>query len=306
MIAIEGKPKPGDKRKLIRFSDRQKISFNVNGIVYRGLSSNFSLDGLFIRTNHSFPPDTLLDIIIYLPNDLTSHLKGKVVRASNETLLGVSGKARGYAENGIGIEIVEKDTLYLHFIRSFLSFEGRHIFRQLVFTEQEGKYQKIEAELQKKCHLFDVIAIVISEGSNQAGFRGKAWFEAKIKNNTDYVFMQPIVTFMTSTDNEHAQKGKCNRPPEIGTMLMSSSDNLSHWKPGETIIVDCEIDPSLEDVPMYELNFFDYLTKTPEFAVDLPMKINDYISTLWIGSPCIVADSTPVESTLREKYLMKE
>jgi len=306
MIAIEENRKLGDKRKLKRFSDRLKISFDVNGIVYRGLSSNFSLDGLFIRTNHSFPPDNMLDIIIYLPNDLTSHLKGKVVRTSNETLRAVSGNARGYAEKGIGIEIIEKDSLYLHFIRSFLSIEGRHIFRLLAFTEQGEKYQKIEAELQKRCHLFDVVAVVIGEESKQAGFIGKAWFEAKIKNNTDYVFKQPIVTFMTSKDNEHTQKGKGNRPPEIGTMLMSSSDNLSHWKPGETIILDGEIDPSLEDVPMYELNFFDYLTKTPEFAVDLPMRINEYISTLWIGSPCLVADSTPVESTLKEKYLMKE
>jgi len=306
MIAIEENRKLADKRKLKRFSDRLKISFDVNGMVYRGLSSNFSLDGLFIRTNHSFPPDILLDIIIYLPNDLTSHLKGKVVRTSNETLRAVSGNARGYAEKGIGIEIIEKDSLYLHFIRSFLSIEGRHIFRLLAFTEQGEKYQKIEAELQKRCHLFDVVAVVIGEESKQAGFMGKAWFEAKIKNNTDYVFTQPIVTFMTSKDNELEQKGKGNRPPEIGTMLMSSSDNLSHWKPGETIILDGEIDPSLEDVPMYELNFFDYLTKTPEFAVDLPMSINDYISTLWIGSPCLVADSTPVESTLGEKYLMKE
>ena len=288
-----------DKRKLKRFSDRQKISFTVNGVVYRGLSSNFSLDGLFIRTKHSFPPNTLLDIIVYLPNDLTSHLKGKVVRASNETLWGMSGKARGYAENGIGIEIVEKDSLYLHFIRSFLSIEGRHIFRQLVFTEQEGKYQEIKSELQKKCHLSNVIAIVISEQSNQAGFSGKAWVEAKIKNNTDYVFMPPIVTFMTTADNDHAQNGKGIRLPDSATMLMSSSNNLSPWKPGETIIVDCEIDPSSEDIPLYELNFFDYLTKTPEFSIDLPININDSISTLWIGAPCLVADSTPLKSTPR-------
>jgi len=287
MIAIEEKRKLADKRKLKRFSDRLKISFDVNGMEYRGLSSNFSLNGLFIRTNHSFPPDTLMDIIVYLPNDLTSHLKGKVVRISNETLWGVSGKARGYAEKGMGIEIIQKDALYLHFIRSFLSIEGRHVFRLLAFTEQGGKYQKIEAELQERCHLFDVVAVVIGEESKQAGFRGKAFFEAKIKNNTDYVFMQPIVTFITSKDNEHAQNGKGNRPPEIGAMLMSSSDNQSHWKPGETIILDGEIDPSSEDVPIYELNFFDYLRKIPGFSVDLPISINDYISTLWMGSPCL-------------------
>ena len=283
MNAIEEKQKLGDRRKLKRFSDRLKISFHVNGIAYRGLSGNFSLNGLFIRATHSFPPDTLLDIIIYLPNDLTSHLKGKVVRTSNKTLQVVSGKARGYAEKGMGIEIIEKDALYLHFIRSFLSLEGR----QLAFNEQGGKYQKIETELQKKCHLFDVVAVVVGEESKQAGFKGKTWFEAKIKNNTDCVFMQPIVTFMTTKDNEHSQKDKDNRTPEIGTILMSSSDNLSHWKPGETIILDGEINPSSGDVPMYDLNFFDYLTKIPEFAVDLPMNIDDYVSTLWIGSPCL-------------------
>jgi hypothetical protein len=283
MNAIEEKQNLGDRRKLKRFSDRLKISFHVNGIAYRGLSGNFSLNGLFIRTNHSFPPDTLLDIMIHLPNDLTSHLKGKVVRTSNETLQVVSGKARGYAENGMGIEIIEKDALYLHFIRSFLSLEGR----QLAFNEQGGKYQKIEAELQKKCHLFDVVAVVVGMESKQAGFKGKTWVEAKIKNNTDCVFMQPVVTFMTTKDNEHSQKNKDNRPPEIGTILMSSSDNLSYWKPGETIILDSEIDPLSGDVPMFELNFFDYLTKIPEFAVDLPMNIDDYVSTLWIGSPCL-------------------
>jgi hypothetical protein len=75
-----------DKRKLKRYSDRLKISFTVNGIEYRGLLTNFSLNGLFIKTNYSFPTDTLLDIIIHLPNNLASHLKGKIVRASNETL----------------------------------------------------------------------------------------------------------------------------------------------------------------------------------------------------------------------------
>ena len=287
MIEIEETRKLGDKRKLKRFSERLKISFHVHGMVYRGLSSNFSLHGLFIRTNHSFPPDTLLEITIYLPNDLTSHLKGKVVRASHDTLWGVSGKARGYVEKGMGIEIMQKDILYLHFIRSFLSLEGRHIFEQLVLTEQGEKYQKIKSALQERCHLFDVTTMIIGEQSNQDSLKGKAWFEAKIKNNTDYVFMQPIVIFMTTKDTEDVANEKGNIPPEIGTMLMSSSDNFSNWEPGETIILDGEINSSSEDVPIYELKFLDYLTKIPEFAVDLPMSINDYISTLWIGSPCL-------------------
>ena len=302
MNANEEVRKLGDKRKLERFSDRIEIGFNVNGVAHRGLLTNFSLSGLFIKTNYSFPSGTLLDITIYLPNDLTSHVKGKIVRTSNETLWGVSGKARGYTEKGIGIELIEEDILYLHFIRSFVSSEERHIFRQLAFSEQDEKYQKIEAELQEKCCLFDVVAVVIGEESKQNGFKGKAWFEAKIKNDTDHVFMHPIVTFIATRDNEYMQKGKGNRPPDTAAMLMSSSDNCSHWKPGETIILDGEIDPLSEDVPLYELNFFDYLTRTPEFAVDLPMRINDYVSTLWIGSPCLdemgedIPDNVPSEA----------
>jgi hypothetical protein len=172
----------------------------------------------------------------------------------------------------------------------------------LAFTEHDEKYQKIEAELQGKCRLFDIAAVVIGEELKQNEIKGKAWVEAKIKNNTDYVFMQPIVTFMTTEDNQDAQNGKGKRPPEIGIMLMSSSDNLSHWKPGETIMLDGEIDPSSEDIPSYELKFFDYLTKVPDFAVDVPMCIDDYVSTLWIGSPCIsgidkdIPEHVPFES----------
>jgi hypothetical protein len=301
MNAKEEVRRLGDKRKLKRFSDRLNISFNVNGIVYSGLLTNFSLNGLFIKTNYSFPPNTRLDMTIYLPNDLISHVKGKVVRTSIETILGVSGKTRGCAEKGIGIELTEEDVLYLHFIRSFVSSEGRHIFRQLAFAEQDEKYQQIEAELQEKCRLFDVVAVVIGEESEETGFKGKAWFEAKIKNNTDHVFIHPIVTFITTKDDEYMQEGKGNRPPDTAVMLMSSSDDSLDWKPGETIILDGEIDPLSGDVPLYELNFFDYLTKAPEFAVDLPMRINDYVSTLWIGSPCLdeinenIPDNIPFE-----------
>jgi hypothetical protein len=301
MVSNEEVQQIGDRRKLRRFSERLEIGFNVDGVEHRGLLTNFSLSGLFIETNYSFRPGILLDITIYLPNNLTSHLKGKIVRASNETLCGVSGKATGYAEKGIGIELIQEDTLYLHFIRSFVSAEGKRIFRRLAFTEQDERYQRIKAELQEKCRLFDIVAVAIGEDSKQSGIKGRAWLEAKIKNNTDYVFEQPVVTFITTKNSEHAQNGKGKSPPEIGTMLMSSSDDLSHWKPGETIMLDGDIDPLSEDIPTYELKFFDYLTKIPEFAFDFPLRINDYVSTLWIGSPCLsetdenIRDNIPCE-----------
>ena len=121
--------KQREKRQEKRFIDRFKVEFTVNDKTYRGLSSNFSLNGLFIRTKQLFQTETFLDIIIHFPNDLTSRLKGKVVRVSKNALCGASETARGCGENGIGIEIIEKDSLYLHFLRSFLSHKEKDLRR---------------------------------------------------------------------------------------------------------------------------------------------------------------------------------
>jgi hypothetical protein len=100
---------------------------------------------------------------------------------------------------------------------------------------------------------------------------------------------------MTINNDEHVQNEKGNSLPEIGTVLMSSSDNISHWKPGETILLAGEIDLLSEDVLQYESKFVDYLTKTHELALDEPVDIDDYISTLWVGSPYLVSDCPNVQ-----------
>ena len=130
------------KRQQKRFIERCKVEFTVNDKTYRGLSSNFSLNGLFIRTKQLFQTETFLDITIHFPNDLTSRLKGKVVRVPRNALRGASETVRGCGENGMGIEIIEKDSLYLHFLRSFLSHKEKDLFGELVFSEQELIYQK--------------------------------------------------------------------------------------------------------------------------------------------------------------------
>jgi hypothetical protein len=117
-----------EKRRQKRFVDRYKVEFTVNDKTYRGLSGNFSLNGLFIRTKQKFQSETLLEILIHFPNDLTSRLKGKVVRVSGSPLYGVDKTVNRYGENGMGIEIIEKDSLYLHFIRSFLTQKERYLF----------------------------------------------------------------------------------------------------------------------------------------------------------------------------------
>jgi len=288
------------KRQQKRFIERCKVEFTVNDKTYRGLSSNFSLNGLFIRTKQLFQTETLLDIIIHFPNDLTSRLKGKVVRVPRNALRGASETVRGCGENGMGIEIIEKDSLYLHFIRSFLSHKGKDLFGELVFSEQESIYRKIKSELQNTCQLFDVVAFLIREESNQGGLLGKVWFEAKMKNNTNYIFKEPIVTLMTIKNNQHMQNEQSNSFPEVGTVMMSSSDDVS-WKPDETILFTGKIDLLSEDVLNYELKFIDYLAKTLELVQEEPINIDNYISTLWIASPCLAVKSQFANTTQHSK-----
>ncbi|MCX5720364.1 MAG: PilZ domain-containing protein [Nitrospirae bacterium] len=98
---------------------RCKVKFTANDITYRGISSDFSLNGLFIRTLHAFPPDTLFHIVIYYPNGLISQIKGTVTRALKIPEEEVT-KTHRYVQNGIGVKIIEKDANDLHFIRSLL------------------------------------------------------------------------------------------------------------------------------------------------------------------------------------------
>lgn len=282
--------KQREKRQQKRFIERCKVEFTVNDKTYRGLSSNFSLNGLFIRTKQLLKTETFLDIIIHCPNDLTSRLKGKVVRVSKNALWGATETARGCGANGMGIEIIEKDSLYLHFIRSFLSHKGKDLLGESVFSEQDSIYRKIKSELQNTCQLFDVVAFFIGEQSNQGGLLGKVWFEAKMKNNTNYTFKEPIVTLMTIKNNQHMQNEQSNNFPEVGAAMMSSSDNVS-WKPDETILFTGKIDLSSEDVLNYELKFIDYLAKTLEIAQEELINIDSYISTLWIASPYLAVKS---------------
>jgi len=282
--------KQREKRQQKRFIERCKVEFTVNDKTYRGLSSNFSLNGLFIRTKQLFQTEIFLDIIIHFPNDLTSRLKGKVARVSKNALCGETETAKGYDGNGMGIEIIEKDSLYLHFIRSFLSHKGKDLFGELVFSEQESIYRKIKSELQNTSQLFDVVSFFIGEQSNQGSLLGKVWFEAKMKNNTNYTFKEPIVTLMTIKNNHHMQNEQGNSFPEVGTVMMSSSDDV-FWKPDETILFTGEIDLSSEDVLNYELKFIDYLAKTLKLLQEEPINIDNYISTLWIASPCLAVKS---------------
>ena len=98
-----------DKRLYRRFEVNCKVEFTANGIIYSGITQDLSLNGLSIKTEHQFAPDTILYIEIELPGNKTSKIKGKVIR----TIM-----------NGVGVKIIEKDSGYLHYYSNCLLGPG--------------------------------------------------------------------------------------------------------------------------------------------------------------------------------------
>jgi ribosomal protein S27E len=99
------------KRKHERFVRRLETEFSGEGKNYRGISSDLSHSGLFIRTNHAFPPGTIIDILIHLPGGSSAKLKGRVRRALRTAVVSL--------KNGMGIELTEKDASYTKFLSTF-------------------------------------------------------------------------------------------------------------------------------------------------------------------------------------------
>ncbi len=98
-----------------RFTKRLEVIFGSGELSYRGILSNFSESGLFIRTNRGFSPNTVIDIKIMLPDNNISRLKGIVKRTIKRPVSTI--------KNGMGIELIEKDETYLNFLRSFTRLE---------------------------------------------------------------------------------------------------------------------------------------------------------------------------------------
>ncbi len=103
------------KRKQDRFVRRLETEFSGEGKNYRGISSDLSRSGLFIRTNHAFAPGTVIDIVIHLPDGNSSKLKGTVRRALKTPVVSI--------KNGMGVELIEKDNSYIKFLDTFFPDE---------------------------------------------------------------------------------------------------------------------------------------------------------------------------------------
>ncbi|MEJ2696919.1 MAG: PilZ domain-containing protein [Candidatus Sulfobium sp.] len=98
------------RRQYRRFIRRLEVEFSSSGRYYRGISSNFSLGGLFVRTNHPFSPGTLIDLTVHLPGGEEAVLKGKVKMALKSPVVSL--------KSGMGIQILERDKAFVDFVGS--------------------------------------------------------------------------------------------------------------------------------------------------------------------------------------------
>ncbi len=90
------------------------IEFSSRRQIYQGKTSNLSLSGLFIVTKNTFPPGTIINMVIHLPDGSISKLIGKVTRASS----GSNDKVAEFSADGMGVAILTKDTNYLRLLVS--------------------------------------------------------------------------------------------------------------------------------------------------------------------------------------------
>ncbi|HMK48983.1 MAG TPA: PilZ domain-containing protein [Thermodesulfovibrionales bacterium] len=99
-----------DKRRHPRFIRRLAAKFIVNNESYTGISSDFSENGLFIRTNRGCSANNHIDIELIMPDNSVSSLKGIVRRTKKTPIPSI--------KNGMGIEITERDRRFVDFLRA--------------------------------------------------------------------------------------------------------------------------------------------------------------------------------------------
>ena len=98
------------KRKYHRFKRRLETEFTVDNHSCRGISSEISMKGLFIKTNNVFVPGTTIHLLLHLPDGSTSKLQGIIKNAMKTHT--------AYMKNGMGIELIEKDSHFINFIKA--------------------------------------------------------------------------------------------------------------------------------------------------------------------------------------------
>jgi len=104
------------KRQSNRHRRRLETIFTAGTMTQRGITSDISEGGIFIRTMHGFVPGTLLDIEIHLPHGGISRLKGRVKRSIRTPI--------ATFKNGMGVELTEKDAEFINLVKEITDSEN--------------------------------------------------------------------------------------------------------------------------------------------------------------------------------------
>jgi len=96
------------KRLYYRQIKRLETIFTAGGVTRRGITSDVSEGGLFIRTRYGLVPGSALSIEIYLPDGTISKVKGIVKRSVRTPISTI--------KNGMGVEIIERDSAYMNLV----------------------------------------------------------------------------------------------------------------------------------------------------------------------------------------------
>jgi len=104
------------KRQHERYTKRVETEFVYDGRSFKGISSDLSEKGLFLRTRNAAPEGSEISIKLFLPDGNAAHARG-VVRRSVKTRSQV-------VKDGMGLEITEFDDAYADFLKGVV---GRDI-----------------------------------------------------------------------------------------------------------------------------------------------------------------------------------
>jgi Tfp pilus assembly protein PilZ len=105
-----------DKRDSKRKIKRLPITFLCGTKEHRGISSNFSARGLFIKTRKTFKPGLKINLVLEIDENFKIALRGVIVREIK----------KGYINpfSGIGVALTEIPQAYRDFLEVLARKEG--------------------------------------------------------------------------------------------------------------------------------------------------------------------------------------
>ncbi len=88
-----------------------------------------------MRTNHAFTPGTLIDLKVHLPGGGAAALKGRVKMALKTPVISL--------RNGMGVEILERDPVFVDFMKSLTNEEAPLTEERSAGTESLNERQQV-------------------------------------------------------------------------------------------------------------------------------------------------------------------